>query len=405
MSEDLFPDIEPYLITYKDHVLPIVKNNYEEILKNAPLKYPMSASMYLEALCFKILLEYTEGKFNIKNYKLSDIINLLALRPFFLNVVQSNMNITEWSEYREELKNEIINIYGSFTLTPLAKLKNTLEINLLDISKVSNIFMYSFFTLFDSFKTNIHYKDIEQYIKDVDKIVLINLVLNNKYEDSLIQYSDAKMLKSKILSMDIISDTTVHVIPESINNLNDKPFVVFDKKMNKSDLKIGDVCIILLDYGHDSKINYPDRIKKCGFTMLEINRRCLIDVKPHIKKYIEEYINPCPISPYLLQSYIQTEFYNSLSSGVTSTINDIKAMYASISKIVHMNFSQDRDITIQNIYAKTMEAKILNEAELPYFKTYLKKIRTLDPYNTTYVSDFVTSYIYPDIMTDGQIRI
>ena len=63
--------------------------------------------------------------------------------------------------------------------------------------------------------------------------------------------------------------------------------------------------------------------------------------------------------------------------------------------------STDKNKFITKFIESLTSTNLIPAQELPYFKLYLSKIKTIDPFCFNSVSDYILSYIYPNLLVSS----
>ena len=83
-------------------------------------------------------------------------------------------------------------------------------------------------------------------------------------------------------------------------------------------------------------------------------------------------------------------------------MNDLKKDYVKIMQIAREAFNKSNQQSFIKKFIDMLNTfKLIHEHELPYFKIYLSKIKTISPYNIQNVLNYVSSYIYPDLLINS----
>lgn len=99
----------------------------------------------------------------------------------------------------------------------------------------------------------------------------------------------------------------------------------------------------------------------------------------------------------IFDNYLKEEYYNEISSEKKDP-NDLKKDYTALMQRVREAFNNSTKFTFAD---KLDVSGIIDPHEIPFFKIYLSKVKTLEPYDIQTLLNYVLSYIYPDLLVSS----
>lgn len=430
--------------TYESIVIPEANKILAELNKLPSTSWPKkltiskSIDIYVEALAIHLL--YTYSKHIKFNYPLHCVVNVLIKRPFLISIVQCGKNLNEWKEYSKELLNEISMMYGD---TSSSKKINDLRTMLSQkyIESPSSIHSFHYLTGFsyESGTTGITGEELlnklsESISKDTI-FISINVSYNLRNVRSIIVYQEIPKFREKLLNIDTIDKFNPFYQPKHIHRAETE-YDLFDSKFNKIDklptiqnsshqyksnenskqnenqtsdnvnekneienqnksiknltnISSGFKAFVILCY------NDSETPLQCHYSLANFGPFKYLSYK-EAKDFIDHKIITS-VDSEIFDNYLKEEYYNEISSEKKDP-NDLKKDYTALMQRVREAFNSSTKFTFAD---KLDVSGIIDPHEVPFFKIYLSKVKTLEPYDIQTLLNYVLSYIYPDLLVSS----
>lgn len=395
-------------VTYENTIIPVANKILTELNKLDSSSWPRKLNIekgidiYTEAITIHMLYTYTK---NIKfNYPLHCVIYVLIKHPYFINMIQMDKKYDEWKEYSEQLINEISLLYGdSNSSSNINELKKLLAVDSkLNYNNTSSIhkFHYLIGFHFESETVGITGEELltklnNKHLIDKDTIFIsINVahnILNNK---SIVIYKNIPKFREKLLNISTIDLFNPFIQPEHIYTPSKEYTILSNelKELNELPKNFSKSYVILC-------YNDSDKIHKCHYSLAMFSETIHLSTE-NTKAFIE-YKIISSLDSKLFDLNLKEDFYNIIGSE-KKNMNDLKKDYVKIMQIAREAFNKSNQQSFIKKFIDMLNTfKLIHEHELPYFKIYLSKIKTISPYNIQNVLNYVSSYIYPDLLINS----
>lgn len=395
-------------ITYENTIIPKVNKILAELDKIDSSSWPRKLNIekgidiYAEAISIHMLYTYTKSI--TFNYPLHCVIYVLLKHPYFINIIQMGKNYDEWKEYSEQIINEISLLYGdSNSSSSINELKKLLNIDdKLNYDNTSSIhkFHYLIGFHFESETVGITGEELltklnDKHLIDKDTIFIsINVahnILNNK---SIVIYKNIPKFREKLLNISTIDLFNPFIQPEHIYTPS-KEYTILNnelKELNELPKNFSKSYVILC-------YNDSDNMQKRHYSLAMFSETIYLSTED-TKSFIEFKIIKS-LDSKLFDLNLKEDFYNIIGSE-KKNINDLKKDYVKIMQIAREAFNKSDQHSFINKFIDMLNTfKLIDEHELPYFKIYLSKIKTISPYNIQNVLNYVSSYIYPNLLINS----
>lgn len=442
--------------TYESIVIPEANKILAELNKLPSTSWPKkltiskSIDIYVEALAIHLL--YTYSKHIKFNYPLHCVVNVLIKRPFLINIVQCGKNLNEWKEYSKELLNEISMMYGD---TSSSKKINDLRSMLSQkyIESPSSIHSFHYLTGFsyESGTTGIIGEELlnklsESITKDTI-FISINVSYNLQNVRSIIVYQEIPKFREKLLNIDTIAKFNPFYQPKHIHRAETE-YDLFDSKFNKIDKlpsiqappqRTESVKPMIQNSSQPSESNEnqtSENVNEKNKIEIEIENqnksiKNLVNVSSGFKAFVilcyndsetplqchyslanfgsfkylsykeaKDFIDHkilTSVDSEIFDNYLKEEYYNEISSEKKDP-NDLKKDYTALMQRVREAFNNSTKFTFAD---KLDVSGIIDPHEVPFFKIYLSRVKTLEPYDIQTLLNYVLSYVYPDLLVSS----
>lgn len=395
-------------LSYEELIIPHANKILTELNNTKPSKWPLhrvinGIDIYVEAISIHMLYSYNN---NIKfDYPLHCIVNVLLKHPYYLNIIQSNRNISEYIEYVKLILNEITTMYGDTTSTPaINSLKNLLIASMEDklYSNASSLHKFHYLTQFtyESNTTGITGSELLKVLMSNSDIqfnsstifIAINISYNLANLNSIVIYRDINKYREKLLNIDTIKTFTPFIYPSTITTAK-TPYSIYDSNLVclQSIPDNFETAIILLSYN-----DATDPLQS-HYSLAKYKNTYCID-KKHVLAFLD-FKSFQIIDSHSFENYLIEEYYKEASSS-KPPISELKSTYTSLLSLVKQIYLKSTPITFTTNFIDALSKEsLINSRELPYLKIYLSKIKTLEPFTLPQVSSYVLSYIYPELLT------
>ena len=221
--------------------------------------------------------------------------------------------------------------------------------------------------------------------------IIVNTAYNLSIQSSIVIYRNIPKLREKLLNINTIDSLNPIYKPSKIYTPS-APYTICDSKFNTiSSLPSSfDSAIILLSY------NDEQNIQDCHFSLAQYNGSPFIP--PSIARSFISYKLLKHIDTKIFENYLKEEFYNKIANEKQST-NDLKRECAQILIYTRDTFNRSTQKNfVQNFMSQISSiTTLINPKELPCLRVYLSKISTIEPYDLQTVSNYIISYIQPDV--------
>ena len=415
--------------------------------------------IYAEALAVHMIYTYDKS-INFK-YPLHAIVTVLLKHPFLINIVQSNKTSDEWSTLSQELMEDMKLTYGSIESNIQAKkLASLLQKSTLIDSKVSSLHKFHYMSGFtfvpdcvgvtksvllnkltspppsnNSSSNSSQQRDNRNNNNDRNRnndnrsnsstpphhsahddghtsqsspssssqsqpshsfnsstvFIIVNVAYNLSIQSSVVIYRNIPKLREKLLNINTIDSLNPIYKPSKIYTPS-APYTICDSKFNViSSLPSSfDSALILLSY------NDEQNIQDCHFSLAQYNGSPFIP--PSIARSFLSYKLLKHIDTKIFENYLKEEFYNKIANEKQPT-NDLKRECAQILIYTRDTFNRSTQKNfVQNFMSQISSiTTLINPKELPCLRVYLSKISTIEPYDLQTVSNYIISYIQPDV--------
>ena len=353
-------------VTYENTIIPVANKILTELNKLDSSSWPRKLNIekgidiYTEAITIHMLYTYTK---NIKfNYPLHCVIYVLIKHPYFINMIQMDKKYDEWKEYSEQLINEISLLYGDSNSSSNEEL----------LTKLNNKHLIDKDTIFIS-------------------INVAHNILNNK---SIVIYKNIPKFREKLLNISTIDLFNPFIQPEHIYTPSKEYTILSNelKELNELPKNFSKSYVILC-------YNDSDKIHKCHYSLAMFSETIHLSTE-NTKAFIE-YKIISSLDSKLFDLNLKEDFYNIIGSE-KKNMNDLKKDYVKIMQIAREAFNKSNQQSFIKKFIDMLNTfKLIHEHELPYFKIYLSKIKNISPYNLQNVLNYVSSYIYPDLLINS----
>lgn len=395
-------------VTYENTIIPEANKILTELNKLDSSSWPRKLNIekgidiYTEAIAVHMLYTYTK---NIKfNYPFHCVIYVLIKHPYFINMIQMGKNYDEWKEYSEQLINEISLLYGdsnsSNNINELKKLLyNDSKLNYNDTSAIHK-FHYLIGFHFESETVGITGEELltklnDKHLIDKDTIFIsINVAFNILNNKSIVIYKNIPKFREKLLNISTIDLFNPFIQPEHIYAPSKEYAILSNelKELNELPKNFSKSYVILC-------YNDSDNTHKCHYSLAMFSETVYLSIG-NTKSFIEYKIIKS-LDSKLFDLNLKEDFYNIIGSE-KKNMNDLKKDYVKIMQIAREAFNKSNQQSFIKKFIDMLNTfKLIDEHELPYFKIYLSKIKTISPYNIQNVLNYVLSYIYPDLLINS----
>lgn len=394
-------------VTYENTIIPEVNKILSELNKIEISSWPRKTTLsktidiYVESIAVHMLYSYAK---NIKfKYPLHCIINVLLKHPFFINIVQCGKNLNEWKEFVISLTNELQMMYGDTNSSnDINELKLLLNQKYIDNEKESSLhkFHYLIGFWFESETVGITGNELISKLKDKSMIdentifISINVSFNILNDKSIVIYKDIPKFREKLLNIKTIDFFNPFIQPKHIYK-SKKDYDILNNKFEKiNELpSTFSKSFVLLCY------NDSEKIDQCHFSLANYGDNKYLS-KEDTKNFIEYRVLKT-IDVKMLDFYLKEEFYNKICSEKIH-VENLKKDYIKLMQLSKETFNRaDQHTFAEKLINSVTCVGLINENELPYFKLYLSKVKTMEPYDLQSVLDYVLSYIYPDLLVNS----
>lgn len=353
-------------VSYEESVHPLAKKLLEELLKipieNWPRKNILSSiDIYIETLA--IYIQYLYSKNQDIKIPYHCLMNVLIKHPYFINVYHSNKTIDEWNEFRIKLLDE---------LPPNTSQYDNIK-SILNADTNSNTILQKI-----KFFVNTTYTTVSVPLsKYSDKpYILIHASNGLKRLNSIVIYNHIDKLKYKLLDINTLKLLRPFVIPKEIIQSTDP---VTDKATSNNNIPIS----LLLSYDDDESTVTLLGEYSSHSEILRILNGAIQQIVP-----IKE-----------LDLSIKEDFYK-LQSNERLDIKIVRAEYTKLKQIATQIYHRSTKETFSNnLLNESHLHEVIPSQELIYFKIYLSPISKFLTYSLIDIIDYVTAYIYPDLLT------
>lgn len=391
---------DSYLTKIKQIVSTFNPSNLSNLPKHYSFKQPVDE--YADALTI----------FYIQNPNLSFPVHsltfILLYHPFLISLFQLNHTIDSWNILRLKLLEEINNNFSS-----LPQAKSIIQILSTEPPKqttISSLQLFHYLIGF-YFKSNTISKTSSELQPTIDSLIaeqqisakhlvfiLVNASYNVRRRDSIICYHDIPPSKAKILNESTIKNFESFSL-SPCSQYPGSPFSIYSSSWQKlSDLPSDFTHSLVL-------INYCDSkdVPTNHFTIAYYGKGMFLDRQTTFDFISFKILKTIPlplISFYLTESYynrICTDSYDidQLKRSYTQFLNTISEVFNTTSSI-----SDFRSKLISSV--KVNHSDLIPSSEIKWFALYLTKLNKLSNYDLSSVLSFVSSYIYPDLLTSTE---
>ena len=391
--------------TYENTIIPEANKILSELNKieisSWPRKIKLSKNIdiYIESIAIHMLYSYAK---NIKfNYPLHCIVDVLIKHPFFINILQCGKNLNEWKEFTENLNNEILLMFGDTnSSSEINRLK--LLLNQKHINNESSLHKFHYLTGFwfepetvGIIGTELISKLKNSSIIDENTIfICINVSFNILNDKSIVIYKNIPKLKEKLLNIKTIDLFNPFIQPKHIYK-SKKDYNILNNNLEEINTLPSNYSksFVLLCYNDSEKIN------QCHFSLANYGDGKYLS-KEDTQNFIEYRVLKT-VDVKLLDFYLKEEFYNKICSEKKDIV-ELKKDYIKLMQLIKDSFnSSDKNKFITKFIESLTSTNLIPAQELPYFKLYLSKIKTIDPFCFNSVSDYILSYIYPNLLVSS----
>lgn len=391
---------DSYLTKIKQIISTFNSSNLSNLPKHYSFKQPVDE--YADALTI----------FYIQNPNLSFPVHsltfILLYHPFLISLFQLNHTIDSWNILRLKLLEEINNNFSS-----LPQAKSIIQILSTEPPKqttISSLQLFHYLIGF-YFKSNTISKTSSELQPTIDSLIaeqqisakhlvfiLVNASYNVRRRDSIICYHDIPPSKAKILNESTIKNFESFSL-SPCSQYPGSPFSIYSSSWQKlSDLPSDFTHSLVL-------INYCDSkdVPTNHFTIAYYGKGMFLDRQTTFDFISFKILKTIPlplISFYLTESYynrICTDSYDidQLKRSYTQFLNTISEVFNTTSSI-----SDFRSKLISSV--KVNHSDLIPSSEIKWFALYLTKLNKLSNYDLSSVLSFVSSYIYPDLLTSTE---
>lgn len=391
--------------TYENTIIPEASKILSELNKieisSWPRKIKVSKNIdiYVEAIAIHMLYSYAK---NIKfNYPLHCIVNVLIKHPFFINILQCGKNLNEWKEFAENLNHEMLLMFGDTNSSgEINRLKSLLNQKHINNESSLHKFHYLIGFWFESEMIGITGNELISKLKNSSIIdentifISINVSFNVSNDESIIIYKDIPKLKEKLLNIKTIDLFNPFIQPKHIYKAK-KDYNILNNNLEEINALPSNYSksFVLLCYNDSEKIN------QCHFSLANYAETKYLS-KEDTQNFIEYRVLKT-VDVKLLDFYLKEEFYNKICSEKKDVV-ELKKDYIKLMQLIKESFnSVDKNKFITKFIERLTPTNIIPIQELPYFKLYLSKIKTMDPFSFDTVSDYILSYIYPNLLVSS----
>ena len=357
-------------LSYEELIIPHANKILTELNNTKPSKWPLhkvinGIDIYVEAISIHMLYSYNN---NIKfDYPLHCVVNVLLKHPYYLNIIQSNRNISEYIEYVKLILNEITVMYGDTTSsTVVNSLKNLLIASMDDklYSNASSLHKFHYLTQFtyDSNTTGVTGSELLKVLVSNSDIqfnsstifIAINISYNITNLNSIVIYRDINKYREKLLNIDTIKTFTPFIYPSTIATAK-TPYTIYDSNLVhlQSIPDNFETAIILLSY------NDATDPLQTHYSLAKYKNMHYVD-KEHALAFLD-FKSFQIIDSHAFESYLIEEYYKEASSS-KPPISQLKSTYASLLSLInsHTFFNSDntrfcsKAISISSIKTTTL---------------------------------------------------
>lgn len=355
--------------TYEESILPSAKILLTELLKipqeNWPRKNLLSpVDIYVETLSIYLLYLYTKGETH--KIPLHCLVNVLIKHPYFINVYQSNKTIDEWNHFKDELLKE----FPSQT-TQYDHIKTILTADTTSNTQIQRL----------KFFCNTTYTQVGVPLttfKD-HPYVLINASKGLNQLNSIVIYNNIEKLKWKLLNINTMKSMKPFIFPNQIQSTSSKNT---SKNTSTSPSTTSHLINLLLSYDDENS------------TVTLIGQYPESEIKRILEGSIKQIVPPKEID-----LAIKEDFYE-LTSEARLDVSIIRKKFTILNQIAAQTYQTSTKSTYaENLLKHQRLSEIINDHERVYFEIYLSPISKFLTYSLTDVIEYVTSYIYPDLLT------
>lgn len=407
------------LLSYENVIIPITKEILDTLKNTPPANWPRHSNIasdidiYIEALSIYVIYNYAK---NIAIEYTPHVMMLVLLKhPYFINVFMIGKNYEEWTDLASKITNEFVLTFGKnvtydhkYQLKDLLNEATSFGSSALNktISERSGLSQYNYILGF-------HYSDKTQGILKDDVIsytsqlfeskkitnyiyIVVNTSFNIKNTNSIVIYKQLPKYPERIIDVKRIQNSKVFVNPDKIFKA-DKPVDILDRNfnlINNVDDSI-DYAIVLLSY-NDAK-----DVDRNHYIIAEYGDNVYLtksEMKDFLNRRVMRFLDAKLLELELIESFYK--YCRSRNDDLTV----LKRQYIQLSTYAkHIFETSTKEEFIDNFIKNISSVQIINPAEVQYLKLYLHGIHLLKIYSQDSVIRFVTSYIYPDLLTTNVI--
>ena len=395
-------------LSYEDLIIPHANKILTELNDTKPSKWPLhrvinGIDIYVETISIHMLYSYSN---NMKfDYPLHCVVNVLLKHPYYLNIIQSNRNISEYIEYVKLILNEITVMYGNTSSSAVVNSLKTLLISSMDdklYSNASSLHKFHYLTQFtyDSNTTGVTGSELLKVLMSNSDIqfnsstifIAINISYNLANLNSIVIYRDINKYREKLLNIDTIKTFTPFIYPSTIATAK-TPYSIYDSNLVylQTIPDNFETAIILLSY--DDATNPL----QTHYSLAKYKNMYYVD-KEHALAFLD-FKSFQIINSHTFESYLIEEYYKEASSS-KPPISQLKSTYASLLSLIKQIYMKSTPNTFTTNFIDALSKdSLIDSREIPYLKIYLSKVKTLEPFTLPQVSSYVLSYIYPELLT------